>query len=59
MLYPACSAWLEGNPATFKAPSTSMIVKDQRGRVVVLFQDALMKNIGRDRNPDHILKDMG
>jgi peptide chain release factor 3 len=54
-----CSAWLEGNPATFKAPSTSMIVKDQRGRVVVLFQDALMKNIGRDRNPDHILKDMG
>jgi peptide chain release factor 3 len=36
-----------------------MIVKDQRGRVVVLFQDPLMKNIGRDRNPDHILKDMG
>ena len=54
-----CSAWLEGDPVTFKAPSTSMIVKDQRGRVVVLFQDALMKSIGRDRNPDHILKDMG
>ena len=29
------------------------------GRVVVLFQDALMKNIGRNRNPDHLLKDMG
>ena len=54
-----CSAWLEGDPVTFKAPSASMIVKDQRGRVVVLFQDALMKNIGRDRNPDHVLKDMG
>jgi peptide chain release factor 3 len=54
-----CSAWLDGNPVTFKAPSASMVVKDQRGRVVVLFQDALMKSIGRDRNPDHVLKDMG
>jgi peptide chain release factor 3 len=34
-------------------------VKDARGRAVVLFQDVLMKNIGRDRNPDHLLKDMG
>ena len=54
-----CSAWLEGDPTTFKAPSASMIVKDQRGRAVVLFQDGLMKSIGRDRNPDHVLKDMG
>ena len=54
-----CSAWLVGDPATFKAPSASMIVKDQRGRVVVLFQDSLMKSIARDRNPDHVLKDMG
>jgi len=54
-----CSAWLEGDPATFKAPSASMIVKDQRGRVVVLFGDNLMKTIARDRNPEHTLKDMG
>jgi peptide chain release factor 3 len=54
-----CSAWLEGDPATFKAPSTSMVVKDQRGRLVVLFQDTLMKSIGRDRNPEHVLNDMG
>jgi peptide chain release factor 3 len=54
-----CSAWLEGDPATFKTPSASMIVKDQRGRVVVLFQDVVMKNIGRERNPGHVLKDMG
>jgi peptide chain release factor 3 len=54
-----CSAWLEGNPATFKAPSASMIVKDHRNRVVVLFGDQLMKSIARDRNPDHQLKDMG
>ncbi len=54
-----CSAWLEGNPNSFKPPSASMIVKDQRGRVVVLFGDNLMKSIARDRNPDHILREMG
>jgi peptide chain release factor 3 len=54
-----CSAWLEGNPAAFKPPSASMIVKDQRDRVVVLFGDQLMKTIARDRNPGHILRDMG
>jgi peptide chain release factor 3 len=27
--------------------------------VVVLFGDHLMKTIARDRNPDHVLKDMG
>ncbi len=54
-----CSAWLDGDPATFKAPSASMIVKDQRGRVVVLFGDQLMKSIARDRNPGHTLRDMG
>ena len=54
-----CSAWLDGDPATFKAPSASMIVKDQRDRVVVLFGDQLMKTIARDRNPGHTLRDMG
>ncbi|ALA58431.1 Peptide chain release factor 3 [Nitrospira moscoviensis] len=54
-----CSAWLDGDPATFKPPSASMIVKDQRNRVVVLFGDQLMKTIARDRNPDHLLRDMG
>lgn len=54
-----CSAWLEGDPSTFKSPSASMIVKDQRDRVVILFGDQLMKTIARDRNPDHTLRDMG
>jgi peptide chain release factor 3 len=54
-----CSAWLEGDPATFKSPSASMMVKDHRDRVVVLFGDQLMKTIARDRNPDHVLRDMG
>lgn len=54
-----CSAWLEGDPSTFKSPSASMMVKDHRDRVVVLFGDQLMKTIARDRNPDHVLRDMG
>ncbi|TKS61652.1 MAG: peptide chain release factor 3 [Nitrospira sp.] len=54
-----CSAWLEGDPTTFKPPSASMIVKDRRDRIVVLFGDQLMKTIARDRNPDHQLRDMG
>lgn len=54
-----CSAWLEGDPSTFKSPSASMLVKDHRDRVVVLFGDQLMKTIARDRNPDHVLRDMG
>ncbi|HWV44606.1 MAG TPA: peptide chain release factor 3 [Nitrospira sp.] len=54
-----CSAWLDGDPSTFKSPSASMMVKDQRGRVVVLFGDQLMKTIARDRNPDHDLREMG
>lgn len=54
-----CSAWLEGDPNNFKPPTTSMIVKDQRGRLVVLFADHVMKNIARKVNPDHVLKDMG
>ncbi|MFO0773927.1 MAG: peptide chain release factor 3 [Nitrospiraceae bacterium] len=54
-----CSAWIDGDPATFKPPSTSMIVKDERGRPVVLFADQVMKNIARKVNPDHTLRDMG
>lgn len=54
-----CSVWLDGDPATFKAPSASMIVKDQWDRIVVLFGDQLMKSIARDRNPGHTLRDMG
>jgi peptide chain release factor 3 len=54
-----CSAWLEGNLDTFKPPSASMIVRDQRDRLVVLFGDHLMKTIARDRNPNHTLRDMG
>lgn len=55
----SCSAWLDGEVQTFKAPTSSMIVKDERNRLVVLFADGLMKTIARDRNPDHVLREMG
>jgi len=55
----SCSVWLEGNPDTFKPPSASMLVKDQRERVVVLFGDQVMKTIGRERNPGHTFREMG
>lgn len=54
-----CSAWLDGDPATFKPPSASMVVKDRRDRVVVLFGDQLMKSIAQDRNPGHTLRETG
>jgi peptide chain release factor 3 len=54
-----CSAWLEGDVGTFRLPSDSMMVKDQRDRVVLLFETPLMKNIARERNPNHRLLDMG
>ncbi|MBM4123593.1 MAG: peptide chain release factor 3 [Nitrospira sp.] len=54
-----CSAWLEGDVATFKAPTESIVVKDQRDRLVVLFTDQRMKALARERNPSHTLRDMG
>ncbi len=54
-----CSAWLEGDPMTFKQPSASLIVKDQRDQIIILFGDQLMKTIARDRNPGHQLRDTG
>jgi peptide chain release factor 3 len=54
-----CSAWLEGDVAAFNLPSDSMMVRDGRHRVVVLFETPLMKTIARDRNPNHRLLDMG
>jgi peptide chain release factor 3 len=54
-----CSAWLEGDPTTFWPPSDSIILKDQRDRLVVLFTDPRRKAFARERNPKHTLRDMG
>lgn len=53
------SAWLEGPIATFKIPSDEVVVKDGRGRPVVLFRSPWSKNYARKHNPDHTLLDMG
>ncbi|MEO5657897.1 MAG: peptide chain release factor 3 [Nitrospiria bacterium] len=54
-----CSAWLDGDPATFKPPYTSIVVKDRLDRAMVLFPNALAKTYAQERNPDHPLRDMG
>ena len=53
------SAWLVGNPQTFKAPSDALVVKDERDRPVVLFRSPWSKNFSAERNPEHTLLDMG
>ncbi len=53
------SAWLEGSIATFKIPSDEVIVKDGRGRPVVLFRSPWSKKYACKHNPDHTLLDMG
>ncbi len=53
------SAWLVGDVNTFKPPSDALVVKDERDRPVVLFRSPWSKNFARERNPDHILLDMG
>jgi peptide chain release factor 3 len=54
-----CSAWLEGDPETFKPPYSSIVVKDRLNRAMVLFPNALAKTYAQERNPDHALLDLG
>ena len=54
-----CSAWLLGDPATFKLPMDALIVKDRQDRPVVLFPTQRSKTFAAERNPDHRLQDMG
>ena len=54
-----CSAWLEGDLNAFRAPSDALIVKDQRGRSVVLFRSQWSKQFTKERHPDHDLLEMG
>ncbi|MCK6446910.1 MAG: peptide chain release factor 3 [Planctomycetes bacterium] len=53
-----CSAWLEGDPKTFVEPTTSMLTKDDKGRVVVLFMTEWEKQSAARRNPQHKLVDI-
>ncbi len=51
------SAWLEGDPDTFKKPFNAVYVLDNRERLMVLFRDDWEKQHARRENPDHQLLD--
>lgn len=53
-----CSAWLVGDLATFKKPSTAQIVKDRFGKPMVLFGEIWEKQYAAGQNPDHQLVDI-
>ena len=50
-----CSAWLDANEATFKAPTNSLLARDDRGRRVVLFKSQIDKRLAAHQNPEHKL----
>jgi len=54
----SCSGWLIGDLATFKKPSTSMIVKDRQERPMVLFGELWEKQYAATQNPEHQLVDL-
>jgi peptide chain release factor 3 len=53
-----CSAWLIGDEKTFQKSSQAALMRDQRGRVVVLFNDTWEKQYNIQKNPNHQLVDM-
>ena len=53
-----CSAWLEGDPETFKKPLQSILVRDARDRTMALFKSPWEKNYAAQQNPDHKLVDI-
>ncbi len=52
-----CSAWLEGDRATFVAPTRSIVARDSRDRTVVLFVSEWDKRSAANKNPGHRLLD--
>ena len=52
-----CSAWLQGDPQTFRAPSAAKMVEDRDGRPMVLFSSTWDKDYADRNNPDHELLD--
>ncbi|KAF3363022.1 Peptide chain release factor 3 [Chlamydiales bacterium STE3] len=54
----SCSAWIIGDLATYKNPSSSMIVHDRAGRPMALFETLWEKDYAKKQNPDHELIDI-
>jgi peptide chain release factor 3 len=48
-----CGAWLEGDPKSFKKPSSALLVRDKNDRAVVLFRTPWEKNYAQEQNPGH------
>jgi peptide chain release factor 3 len=53
-----CSAWLIGDPNSFQKPSQSLVVKDFKNRLIVLFSNPWEKDYAQSKNPHHQLLDM-
>ena len=53
-----CSAWLEGPRETFAPPTTALVARDHRDRVVVLFTSEWDKRNAGKRHPGHRLADL-
>ncbi len=52
-----CSAWLKDQNLEFKAPTTSLVTRDARDRIVILFLDKWEKRTAAKMNPEHTLLD--
>ncbi len=57
MLPQQYSAWLVGDPASFKKPSTSLLARDPKNRAVVLFTNQWEKQYAVEQNPQHSFVD--
>ena len=53
-----CSAWLLGDPETFKKTTTAIIVRDRLERPIVLFGEQWEKQYAIKQNPEHQLVDI-
>ena len=53
-----CSAWLQGDRASFVVPVRSTVVRDARGRSLVLFPSEWDRRQAAKRNPEHQLVDV-
>ena len=47
--------WLEGDPATFNPPSSSMLAQDLHGRTVLLCAQSWEREHAIEKNPQHKL----
>ena len=53
-----CSAWLEGERASFSPPTTALVARDRRDRTVVLFTSEWDKKNAARKHPQHKLLDL-